>query len=226
MRTPLCRTRTTHLTSSPMQARMPAGGHFCCWLWRVVWLRLRLKSPAMAVLAESAALWVAVGCTPHFYKLRCKHLQNATTCSIGGAPFTWAVRSLHWAWQARLPARSVAHLLPAFNGQSLAPMFDTPGGLSSSDSSSLGPAVSVDYLTRPIEVFKEMHRCLKPGGERLHHTHTHMHTVLEPRPLCWAVCRVAGALGGAVALAEHSQSAEEQQRPPLLPPPQNWSPSC
>ncbi|KAL4434660.1 hypothetical protein ABPG77_002783 [Micractinium sp. CCAP 211/92] len=25
-------------------------------------------------------------------------------------------------------------------------------------------AVSVDYLTRPIEVFKEMHRCLKPGG--------------------------------------------------------------
>ena len=26
------------------------------------------------------------------------------------------------------------------------------------------PAVSVDYLTRPIEVFKEMHRCLKPGG--------------------------------------------------------------
>lgn len=25
-------------------------------------------------------------------------------------------------------------------------------------------AVSVDYLTKPIEVFKEMHRCLKPGG--------------------------------------------------------------
>ena len=24
--------------------------------------------------------------------------------------------------------------------------------------------VSVDYLTKPIEVFKEMHRCLKPGG--------------------------------------------------------------
>lgn len=25
-------------------------------------------------------------------------------------------------------------------------------------------AVSVDYLTRPLEVFREMHRCLKPGG--------------------------------------------------------------
>lgn len=25
-------------------------------------------------------------------------------------------------------------------------------------------AVSVDYLTRPLEVFQEMHRCLKPGG--------------------------------------------------------------
>ncbi|KAI3429355.1 hypothetical protein D9Q98_005450 [Chlorella vulgaris] len=25
-------------------------------------------------------------------------------------------------------------------------------------------AVSVDYLTKPIEVFQEMHRCLKPGG--------------------------------------------------------------
>ena len=25
-------------------------------------------------------------------------------------------------------------------------------------------AVSVDYLSRPIEVFKEMHRVLKPGG--------------------------------------------------------------
>ncbi|KAG1673216.1 hypothetical protein FOA52_013096 [Chlamydomonas sp. UWO 241] len=24
--------------------------------------------------------------------------------------------------------------------------------------------VSVDYLTKPMEVFKEMHRCLKPGG--------------------------------------------------------------
>ena len=24
--------------------------------------------------------------------------------------------------------------------------------------------VSVDYLTRPLEVFKEIHRCLKPGG--------------------------------------------------------------
>lgn len=24
--------------------------------------------------------------------------------------------------------------------------------------------VSVDYLTKPLEVFKEMHRCLKPGG--------------------------------------------------------------
>ncbi len=25
-------------------------------------------------------------------------------------------------------------------------------------------AVSVDYLIKPLEVFKEMHRCLKPGG--------------------------------------------------------------
>ena len=24
--------------------------------------------------------------------------------------------------------------------------------------------MSVDYLTRPLEVFREMHRCLKPGG--------------------------------------------------------------
>lgn len=24
--------------------------------------------------------------------------------------------------------------------------------------------MSVDYLTKPIEVFQEMHRCLKPGG--------------------------------------------------------------
>lgn len=24
--------------------------------------------------------------------------------------------------------------------------------------------MSVDYLTRPLEVFQEMHRCLKPGG--------------------------------------------------------------
>lgn len=28
-------------------------------------------------------------------------------------------------------------------------------------------AVSVDYLTRPIEVFKEMHRVLKPGGQAI-----------------------------------------------------------
>lgn len=27
--------------------------------------------------------------------------------------------------------------------------------------------VSVDYLTRPLEVFKEMHRCLKPGGKAI-----------------------------------------------------------
>lgn len=27
--------------------------------------------------------------------------------------------------------------------------------------------VSVDYLTKPIEVFKEMHRCLKPGGQAI-----------------------------------------------------------
>ena len=28
-------------------------------------------------------------------------------------------------------------------------------------------AVSVDYLTKPIEVFKEMHRVLKPGGQAI-----------------------------------------------------------
>jgi ubiquinone/menaquinone biosynthesis C-methylase UbiE len=28
-------------------------------------------------------------------------------------------------------------------------------------------AVSVDYLTRPLEVFREMHRVLKPGGQAI-----------------------------------------------------------
>ena len=27
--------------------------------------------------------------------------------------------------------------------------------------------VSVDYLARPLEVFREMHRCLKPGGQAI-----------------------------------------------------------
>lgn len=28
-------------------------------------------------------------------------------------------------------------------------------------------AVSVDYLTRPLEMFREMHRVLKPGGQAI-----------------------------------------------------------
>jgi SAM-dependent methyltransferase len=28
-------------------------------------------------------------------------------------------------------------------------------------------AVSVDYLTKPLEVFREMHRVLKPGGQAI-----------------------------------------------------------
>ena len=28
-------------------------------------------------------------------------------------------------------------------------------------------AVSVDYLAKPIEMFKEMHRVLKPGGQAI-----------------------------------------------------------
>ena len=28
-------------------------------------------------------------------------------------------------------------------------------------------AVSVDYLAKPLEVFREMHRCLKPGGQAI-----------------------------------------------------------